>query len=95
MVRQHHRFNGHEFEQTPEDSGEERRLVCQWGPKEQDTTKQPNNNSNKLKILLYSLLYQVNKPFSWSEEVCRKESKNKLGGRTNQMIHDYTSHVYH
>ena len=57
MVRQHHRLNGHEFEQTPEDSGEERRLVCPWGPKESDTTKQPNNNSNKLKILLYSLFY--------------------------------------
>ena len=57
MVRQHPRVHGHEFEQTPEDSGEERRLVCPWGPKESDTTKQPNNNSNKLKILLYSLLY--------------------------------------
>ena len=57
MVRQHYRVNGHEFEQTPEDSREERRLVCPWGPKESDTAKPLNNNSNKLKTLLCSLLY--------------------------------------
>ena len=41
MVRQHHRLNGHEFEQTPGDSGEQRSLAwCSpWGHKESDTTQ--------------------------------------------------------
>ena len=40
MVRQHHPLNGHEFEQTPGDSGGHRRLACYspWGHKESDTT---------------------------------------------------------
>ena len=40
MVRQHHRFNGHEFEQTPGDSGGQRSLVfCSpRGCKELDAT---------------------------------------------------------
>ena len=28
MIRQHHRLNGHEFEQTPGDSGRQRSLGC-------------------------------------------------------------------
>ena len=28
MVRQHHQLNGHEFEQTPGDSGGQRSLQC-------------------------------------------------------------------
>ena len=28
MVREHHQLNGHEFEQTPGDSEEQRRLAC-------------------------------------------------------------------
>ena len=38
MVKQHHRLDGHEFEQTPGDSGGQRSLVCcsSWGPKESD-----------------------------------------------------------
>ena len=45
MVGQHHRLNGHETEQTPED-GEQRSLAhCSlWGWKELDTTLQLNNN---------------------------------------------------
>ena len=33
MVRQHHRFNGHEFEQTPGDSETQGSLACRspWG----------------------------------------------------------------
>ena len=40
MVRQHHRFNGHEFEQTPGDSGGQGSLACctPWGCKESDMT---------------------------------------------------------
>ena len=36
MVRWHHRFSGHEFEQTPRDSGGRRSLGCgsPWGHKE-------------------------------------------------------------
>ena len=40
MVKQHHRLNGQEFEQTPGDSGEQRSLAgCSpWCQKELDTT---------------------------------------------------------
>ena len=45
MVGWHHRLNGQEFEQTPGDGEGQRGLACcgPWGPKEQDTTGQPNN----------------------------------------------------
>ena len=38
MVRQHHWFNGHEFEQIPGDSGGQGSLACcnSWGHKESD-----------------------------------------------------------
>ena len=40
MVGCHHRLEGHEFEQTPGDSGGQRSLVCcgPWGRKEWDRT---------------------------------------------------------
>ena len=40
MVREHHRLDGHEFEQTLGDSGGQRSLACcsPWGCKELDTT---------------------------------------------------------
>ena len=46
MVRGHHQLNGHEFEQTPEDSEGHESLACcsLWGLKELDTTEQRNNN---------------------------------------------------
>ena len=41
MVRQHHWFNGHEFEQIPGDSGGQGSLACcnSWGHKESDMTE--------------------------------------------------------
>ena len=47
MVRQHHQLNEHEFEQTPGDTGGQRRLGCYspWGHKELDTTQQLKNNN--------------------------------------------------
>ena len=47
MVREHHRLNGHESEQTLRDSGGQRRRVCHspWGRKESDTTYWLNNNN--------------------------------------------------
>ena len=47
MVRQYHRLNGHEFEQTPGDSEGQGSLVCcsPWGRKRSDKTKQLNNNN--------------------------------------------------
>ena len=49
MVRWHHLFNGHEFEQTLGDSGRQRSLACwrSWGHEEPDTTKQLNKNCGK------------------------------------------------
>ena len=43
-----HWLNGHEFEQTQGDSGEQRSLVCcsPWGGKELDMTQRLNNNNN-------------------------------------------------
>ena len=40
MVGWHYQFDGHEFEQTPGDSGEQRSLACcsPWGHKELDVT---------------------------------------------------------
>ena len=40
MVGWHHQLNGHEFEQTPGEGGEQRRQACcrPWGHKELDTT---------------------------------------------------------
>ena len=43
MVGWHHRYNGHEFEQTP---GQGNLAFCSsWGHKELDTTEQLNNNN--------------------------------------------------
>ena len=46
MVGWHHRYKGHGFEQTLEDSERWGSLVCcsPWGHKESDTTGQLNNN---------------------------------------------------
>ena len=53
MVGLHHRLNRHEFEQTPGDSEAQCSLAhySPWGHKESNTTLQPNNNSNKVKML--------------------------------------------
>ena len=44
----HHQLNGHEFEQTPEDSGGQGSLACfcPWGLKESDVTEQLNHHNN-------------------------------------------------
>ena len=49
MVEWHHQLNGHEFEQTPEDSEGPGSLACcsPWGRKESDTTEQLNNTQGK------------------------------------------------
>ena len=46
MVGWHHRLNGHEFEQVPEDSEGQGSLACcsSWGHKASDTTERLNNN---------------------------------------------------
>ena len=43
-VRQHHRLEGHEFEQTQGDGEGQGSLTCcsPWGRKESDTTEQQN-----------------------------------------------------
>ena len=50
MIGQHHRFNGHEFEQTLGDSeGQGNLEFCSpWGHKESDTTKRLNNTLRKV-----------------------------------------------
>ena len=46
MVRYYHQLNGHEFEQTLGDSGEQRSLACcsPWGHKESNATLRLNDN---------------------------------------------------
>ena len=46
MFGWHHQHNGHEFEQSPGDSGEQGSLACcsPWGHKESDMTEQLNDN---------------------------------------------------
>ena len=46
MVRWRHQLNGHEFQQTPGDSGGQKILVCcsPWDHKESDMTWQLINN---------------------------------------------------
>ena len=50
MVGWHHRFNGHEFEQSVRDSEGQGSLACcsPWGGKESDKTEWLNRNSNKV-----------------------------------------------
>ena len=47
IVRQHHRLNGHKFEQTLGNGEAQGNLVCcsPWGHKELDTTEQRNNKA--------------------------------------------------
>ena len=49
MIGWYHRLNGHEFEQTLEDSERQGRLVCcsPWGYKLSDMTVQLNNSSHQ------------------------------------------------
>ena len=48
MVGWHHRFNGHECEQTPGDGGGQGSLACcsLWGCKESDTTELLNKSND-------------------------------------------------
>ena len=48
MIRQHHRLNKHEFEQTLGDGEGQGSLACcsLWGNKESDMIQQLNNNNN-------------------------------------------------
>ena len=45
MVGQHHRLNGHEFEQAPGDGEEQGSLACRQGHKDSDMTQRLNNNN--------------------------------------------------
>ena len=47
MIGWHHQLNGHEFEQTPEDSEGQGSLACcsKWGRKELDKTWQLNSDN--------------------------------------------------
>ena len=49
MIGCDHGLNGHEFEQTPEDSEGQGSLACcsSWSRKESDTTEQLNNDKHR------------------------------------------------
>ena len=56
MIRQHHRPNGHEFEQTPGDSEAQGSLAycCPWDCKESNMTQKLNNNKALLSGLIFT-----------------------------------------
>ena len=62
MVGRHHRFNGHEFEQTLGDSeGQGSLAYCSpWGRKESDMTEQLKNEQQKMTALANSKIQPVN-----------------------------------
>ena len=79
MVRQHHRLNGHEFEQTPGDSGGQRSLACytSWVTKRQTqlgnwTTSCKVSNSHSEGVLLYSGI----KTFEWVPITSRIQARD-------------------
>ena len=59
MVGRHHRLNGHEFEQVPEDGEGQGSLVCgsPWGHKELDTIERLINNNTYIPRSFLLLLY--------------------------------------
>ena len=52
MVGWHHRLNGHEFKQAPEDGEGLENLACcsPWGRKEWDMTERLNNSKEKHRL---------------------------------------------
>ena len=50
VVGRHHRLNGHEFEQAPDDGEGQGSMACfsPWGHKKSDRTEQVNKNNNKI-----------------------------------------------
>ena len=62
MVGWHHRFNGHESEQTLGDSEGQGSLACcsPWGHKESDTTERLKNGQQKTKALANPKIQPVN-----------------------------------
>ena len=87
MVKQHHRLDGHEFEQTLEDSRGQGSLACHspWSCKELDTTERLNNhnyhhsensdNNNNL-ALCKRIRTQTQREH---EDFHKTRSKNKFG----------------
>ena len=67
MVGWHHRLNGHEFEQAPEDGKAQGSLVgfSPWSRKQLDTTQQLNDNNHLLLNKEYSKIQALEIP-CWS-----------------------------
>ena len=72
MVGRHHRFNGHEFEQTPGDSGGQGGLACcnPWGHEESNTTWWLKNN-----FQVYFLNELISSEYSWQQFLGTLSSK--------------------
>ena len=82
MVGQHHQLIGHEFEQTPGDSGGQRSLECcsPWSHKESDMTQLLNNKNNHYYF-----------KFTNEESVAQKSLKTCLTYRVGKHIYKYVS----
>ena len=68
MIVWHHQFSGHEFEQTPRDSGQRRLACCSpWSFKGLDMTQQLNNkNKNDFVLILCPVLWKI----LWVNKIC-------------------------
>ena len=69
---------GHEFDQTPGDSGGQRSLACctPWGCKELPMTQQLNNKNNKALMFCYNANQMQRKNATWCDtEILRKTYK--------------------
>ena len=54
----HHWLNGHEFEQTPRDSGQGSLVCCSpWGRKKSDMNEQLNNSNKYIKYISYKYVF--------------------------------------
>ena len=83
MIGWHHQLNGHEFEQTPEDSEGQVSLACcsPWGHKELDTTQRLNNNYGDDTIsfaFISQHLYNFLSVFCLNTDLLKKKKKKKL-----------------
>ena len=79
MVGWHHRFNGHEYEQTLGDGQRQGSLVCwsPWGCKEVDKTERLNNEQESRGIhhLVSKLKVSRNKLFPLKSLNCENSNK--------------------
>ena len=87
MVGQHHRLNGHEFEQTPGDrKGQGSLASCSpWGCKESNMTEQLNNNSYK-SAWMCKAKYLIRQAVLWVREGVKEEQQKTAASQAQHVF---------